>query len=583
MRRRWLTMVVLVVSALGPGCAPERVRPANPNRDAGSGTHDPGADGSVLGPCDAPDSDGDGIADSREGTGDKDGDGIANHVDDDADGDGIPDSDEHGSDNACITRDTDGDGIPDFLDTDSDNDGVPDAEERTRGTDPSKIDTDGDGVSDLAEHAAGTDPNNPASTISPDDFFVVLPYNGPHEMRPLRFGTNITQADVFFLVDMTASMRGVRSNIIQGLINTIIPGIQAAIPDVQLGVGGYDDYPVDGFAGRETDRPFYLLRGIGPSMEDLGRWSIPGASATTCPSNPSIHDIGQITEAPNGRPDLLEAVEGLPCHAGRDAPESTGPALWATATGRGLTWPGGSVPGRTCPSHPDETGARRGYPCFRPGSLPIVLVFGDDAWHNGPGATYPYAFPAPTYSETASALNAIGARVISITNAPSTPSGYREVTVDTGAVRADGSPLTFSIAAGGNGLSTAVVDAVAQLVGGTPQDVSTSTENVAGVNPDDFDATRFIKLIVPVEGYRDGVPGPNPGVSYSSKDSTTFYGVIPGTLVDFEVDFRNDVRPPATVAQVFQARIVVLGNRVARLDERRVFIIVPPEGEIILF
>jgi hypothetical protein len=72
-------------------------------------------------------------------------------------------------------------------------------------------------------------------------------------------------------------------------------------------------------------------------------------------------------------------------------------------------------------------------------------------------------------------------------------------------------------------------------------------------------------------------------MSYTSHDDRTFYGVIPGTLVDFDVDFWNDVRPPAATAQVFQARIIVVGNGVARLDERRVFIVVPPDGgEIVI-
>jgi hypothetical protein len=53
-------------------------------------------------------------------------------------------------------------------------------------------------------------------------------------------------------------------------------------------------------------------------------------------------------------------------------------------------------------------------------------------------------------------------------------------------------------------------------------------------------------------------------------------------IVEFTVDFWNDVRPPAATAQVFQARIIVVGNGVARLDQRRVFIIVPPEGGTIL-
>ena len=154
---------------------------------------------------------------------------------------------------------------------------------------------------------------------------------------------------------------------------------------------------------------------------------------------------------------------------------------------------------------------------------------------------------------------------------------YETTARDTGTVDGTGAPLVFDIDSSGSGLSSAVVDAVANLVGGTPQDVSTRTENVAG-NPDEFDATLFIKSIVPDEGYRDGVPG----TGYSSKDDRTFFQVIPGTLVDFNVDFWNDVRLPVDTAQIFQARIIVVGNGVADLDSRNVYIIVPPEGGTIL-
>ena len=56
---------------------------------------------------------------------------------------------------------------------------------------------------------------------------------------------------------------------------------------------------------------------------------------------------------------------------------------------------------------------------------------------------------------------------------------------------------------------------------------------------------------------------------------------IMGT-VEFDVDFYNGFVPPPPVAEVYRARIVVYGNRSARLDERRVFIIVPPEAGVIL-
>lgn len=591
---------LLLIGALAAlpvlGCSVGRTGPPRERTDGGPGS---GVDTGPSVTCDSPvDSDGDGIADVREGASDPDGDGVPSRADDDSDGDGIPDATEAGSTNPCAPRDSDGDGFFDAIDTDSDNDGVPDRDEVAAGTDPHERDSDGDGVTDLGERAAGTDPLDRTSTIPADDFFVVLPYGDPEQNRPLRFGTNINQADVFFLVDMTGSMGGERTNLVRGLIDTIIPGIEAAIDNVEFGAGGFDDYPygsygdpVGGLVGPGADHPFYLLRSIAPGSEDIGRWSTT-ASATMCPpDSPAAPDgIGNITfTGPNGRQDILEAVEGLPCHYGNDYPESYVPGLYATATGMGLSWPGGSVPSRPdsmfgpCPEIPDEVGTRVGYPCFRPGSLPIILLFGDAPFHNGPPGTIgdPYAgFAAPSWDATLASLNAIGARAMGIYSGTGDAIGdYNALATGTGAVRGDGSPLVFTISGDGSGLSGAVVDAVASLVGGTPQDVTTAREDVLGDPPGaEFDATRFIIAITPVEGYVGGIPG----MGYSSFDATTFYDVIPGTQVEFRVDFINTVYPPPAVATVFQARIIVLGNGVARLDERRVFIVVPPEGGEVL-
>jgi hypothetical protein len=150
---------------------------------------------------------------------------------------------------------------------------------------------------------------------------------------------------------------------------------------------------------------------------------------------------------------------------------------------------------------------------------------------------------------------------------------YENIATDTGAVDRDGNPLVFDINEDGSGLSQAVVDAVEELAGKTPQDVDTRTENVPG-NPDDFDATRFIKSITPIDSVS--------GDGYDRKDETTFYGVIPGTTVKFGVDFHNDVREPPETAEIFEAKIIVVGNGVTDLDERNVYIVVPPEGSTVL-
>lgn len=57
-------------------------------------------------------------------------------------------------------------------------------------------------------------------------------------------------------------------------------------------------------------------------------------------------------------------------------------------------------------------------------------------------------------------------------------------------------------------------------------------------------------------------------------DESTFFGVIPGTLVDFRITFQNDFYPGDVNAQVFVAFIDVRTGT-AILDTRQVFVVVP--------
>ncbi len=562
LRSRLIFTLLFVVAVACTRRGGEMIRPdVGAPRDSGV-VAAPGCDGTR-------DEDNDGIADAREGAADDDADGLPNRLDTDSDGDGISDGDERGPLGPCFPASTDNDPLPDFRDTDSDNDGVSDGVELERGTDRTRADTDDDGAPDLVELAAGTDPTDFASRIPDTDFYVVLPFNGAPVTRALKFGTKILIADVFFLVDTTSSMSGVRTTIVNRLTSAIIPGVKRAITNVQFGIGGFDDYPINSH-GSGADRPFYMLRAIGDADEDLGAWENRMTGAF----------LGKIGGSPNGKSDLYDAVQALPLHSGGDVPESTGPALFATATGEGLTWSGGSIPAQSCPIIPDEIGTRRGYPCFRPGALPIIVVFGDAAWHNGKTMRDRYSFTAPVYQDVIDELNDIGARVISITNS-AVPADYRTVAQDTGAVRSSGEALTFQISSSGTGVDTAIVDAIASLVSAVPQDVTTRRANEPG-NPDDADATQFVKSVVPVDGERDGARGPMSGVTYAEKNETSFFSVMPGTKVEFQVDFQNTTRPGAPDTQVFRARIVVMGNGSAELDSRRVFVVVPPENAIIV-
>lgn len=234
------------------------------------------------------------------------------------------------------------------------------------------------------------------------------------------------------------------------------------------------------------------------------------------------------------------------------------------------------------------------YSTGRTRACSVPLPRDDAPNHNGTTPTtanwtIPYAGAvgavAHTHAQAVEALRALGARVIGV-NVGSGPGGaaagvdLTDLARSTETVTAAGMPLVYTGAA--STTADQIISGIRSLVQGTPQNVSTRRENVAG-NPDMFDATRFIKSFVPFEGYApSGAPGAMPGVTYRSKDATTFYEVIPGTRVEFTVDFYNDVREPASTAQIFRARIIVVGNGVADLDQREVYIVVPPAGGTVL-
>jgi hypothetical protein len=597
-----LTAASLASVCLAFGCNPPPVR-----RDTGVPTSDTGTPvdtgmgrdgGPPVLPCDGVDTDGDGIPDAIEGNADPDGDGQPNAMDTDSDGDGLSDATE----GACPLVDTDGDTVPDFLDRDSDNDGLTDAEEGALGTDPRAVDSDGDGVSDLGEvRGSMTDPRDPASTIPEGDFFVVLPYEGDHAMRPLRFGTNIARADVYFLIDTTASMQAAIDDVNASLMR-IASEVATLVPDAQFGVGHYDDFPVDPYGDNAGELLGFYVTPLRSCVFDF-ECSGPGAFCAGYCANeralsrddaPYTHDVS-IT----GDLAAVRAALALRVNAGNDIPESGTEALYLAASGMGITYPNTrtgttTLPARTCAAVAGETEPRRGYPCFRPGALPIFVTVTDAPFHNGTTATtidwaVPYAgavgSAAHTFDQAIAALDALGARHIGVnvgTGTGGTAAGadLTALATRTGTVSSTGSPLVYTGAA--SATADQIISGIRSVVSGTPQDVSTRRENVAG-NPDDFDATRFIKAIVPLEGYRGALMGAMPGVTYASRDTTTFYQVIPGTEVEFTVDFWNDVRPPADIAQIFRARIIVVGNGVADLDEREVYVVVPPaDTEIIL-
>ena len=193
------------------------------------------------------------------------------------------------------------------------------------------------------------------------DFFFVLPYQDPagDQTRPLDFHTDVRSADVFFSVDTTASMFPEISNLQQKLSDTIVPGIQAQIPDTQFGVGAFEDFPAGGYGalhgsdcGRggsaDPDQPFILMQ--------------------TITNNISLVQTG-LNKLSNG-PDA-------PIGCGTDVAESNIEALYQIATGDGLL--NGPAPTFVAANHTGIGGV-----AFRDGTMPIVVDISDAASH-GPG------------------------------------------------------------------------------------------------------------------------------------------------------------------------------------------------------
>lgn len=497
------------------------------------------------------DSDNDTISDMHEKIMDSDGDGIPDYRDTDSDNDGLPDADEAGdTDISTLPVDTDNDNHPDYIDVDSDNDGLSDRWENENGTNPYLEDTDSDGVTDLIEIGAGTDPADANSNPhSEGNFSFIVPYqDDPSPPKDtLVFSTDLKHADVYFLVDTTGSMGGEIDNLRRSISSTVIPGMVAAIPDVQVGVGYFDDYPVYPYGDAGSgDVSYRNLANIGPD---------PGVAQ--------------------------RAASDLPLCYGVDDSESHVVGLYTVATGD---------PSRTMPMQPPPScpAGMFGYPCFRAGSVPVIILISDANFHNGPGNYDPYSgVPAPTYAEVVSALNAAHIKVIGVhSDYWSTDAHYRQLAFDTGTVDSMGNPLVYNIPGDGSGLGSQIINGVQTLANGVPISVSTSPRDDTS---DSVDAVQFIDHIEP--NRVDSIEDPQnpgvfclPGLETADTDGDglqdTFVSVLPGTSVCFDIyPRRNETVPATSEPQVYKAFIDVIGDRITVLDTREVYFLIPPKIE----
>jgi len=511
------------------------------------------------------DSDNDTISDADEKANDPDDDGIPSYIDLDSDEDCVPDELEAGdADLATAPVDTDNDGQADFHDTDSDDDGLSDTFEDVNCNgllDPGESsafdeDTDDDGVSDLVENAAGTDPADPADNPQINgDFVFVVPYEEPPtpDKDDLDFTTDLKQVDVYTIIDRSGSMTQELTSI-KNNIDTVADNVTCAplgngapgecIPDIWWGAGTV------GYAGT----------GGQPFTNHLDLQEDPNIIGTNIP-----------TDEPTGccaEPLLL--------------------STWSTLTGNDATTapPSGcavdNYPARLdCTNSPaGVTGI--GYPCFRSGALPIILLVTDESPTTGSNT-----LKCPAESEVVTEATALSARVVGIMGDGAQPNvatlqgDLESLATQTGAVDANNSNAPLVMAGGGASAAQAIEDAIKLLAAGVPLDLSAVTVDDPSDNVDAVDA-----FVDHLETLQLGTPECTDGLTDIDSDppdgfKDQYLGVTAGTPVCWRlIPKQNTTVMPTDQPQLFQATVEVYGDGITLLDERDVYFVVPPGVEV---
>lgn len=490
------------------------------------------------------DSDGDSVPDLAESFSDFDNDGLPNYLDPDADDDCRGDGIEAGN----PLRDTDQDGRPDFLDRDADDDGLLDRDEDVNcngvvdGGEASPVagDTDGDGVSDMVEVAAGTNPTDGASNPAANgDFVFVVPFEKPQVPveSSLDFKTKLNDVDVYVIVDRSGSMAAETTSIKTNMAS-VISGLQCpplgtgdpatCIPNLYAGLGGI------GYRNVEPYRNY---------LDIAAQPNFAGAAVTNVTGSPTT--------------------------------EPTAFSLWSAITGQGTAGATGCSFGATVAPRTNCPGGTFGYPCFREGALPVVVVATDE-----PPLSAGDTYHCPNWTNTIkAAFNTRSARVMGIYGSGSSTSTIDDLKLmatDTGAIDAANAnaPLVFN-GADANA-ANAISSGIRTLVNGVPLDMAA----LAADDPaDSVDA--ISSFVDRLETLQIGNAQCSNGLTDIDSNADSFkdqyVDVRAGVPVCWKlVAKQNTTVRPKTEPQLFRARVNVIADGVTTLDTRDVFFLVPP-------
>jgi len=340
--------------------------------------------------------------------------------------------------------------------------------------------------------------------------------------------TPIQKADVYFILDSTGSMIDEIDRMRASFSSEIVPGIMDVIPDVWFGVMQFQDCPWD----------------CGDS---------------------SIENLQNLT----GDRLAVEAVlASMTDWCGGWEPYTL--ALYVTATGDGSAW---GMPPRTCL----DPSAMIGYPCFRDGSLPVLIQVGDEDFQDG----ISNCLPSISISQAVDAINGINGKYVGI-NSGDSYTDMAAVAAGTGSIDMEGDPLVFNVPDGGLGIGGHIVDAVTHLFS---QGSLVVTAAVRDDGADDIDASIFIDRIEP--NTTDSMEDPdNPGVfcvtglptadvSGDGHDDT-FTSVAPATAVCFDViPAGNETVPSSADPRICRVFIDIIADGITLLDTEEIYFIIP--------
>lgn len=231
-------------------------------------------------------------------------------------------------------------------------------------------DSDGDGIPDALDACDSTPDALPPCGVPDDGIVHVLPFEGPVEYDPITIDFPIQPADIYVLMDGTGSMSEEMAQLRNALgfvtVSPCAPGqgllgaIRCTIPDADFGFGTFQEFPGAGpgtnEAGNEFNVPYHHILDIAHDL-DLARLAVS-----------ALYPIDN-----NSRP------------------ESVTQALYATVTGRGI---GRYFGNRTsCPA------GRTGYACFRDEAVPVIVLFTDAMFHQGPVVDPSYDYVGGTFRD----------------------------------------------------------------------------------------------------------------------------------------------------------------------------------------